>query len=82
MGDHFWPSIYPGIGVGLLYGLYLGGVANAALGALGGLIATFLGFVVVGGFLAEEGIVPLAALMVMSLAGAMATTGGLRLLRR
>lgn len=82
MGDHFWPSIYPGIGIGLLYGLYRGGLANAALGALGGLIAAFLAFISVGGFLAEEGLVPLAVLMLLSLAGAVAVTRGAGLLRR
>ena len=29
MGDHFWPSAYPGIIVGLMYGFATGGIKTA-----------------------------------------------------
>lgn len=74
MGDHFWPSIYPGIAVGLLYGLSLGGWRNALLGALGGLAAAFLAFLMLGSLFAEEGLLPLAALIAVSVLGAYAVT--------
>jgi hypothetical protein len=36
MGDHFWPAVYPGLIVGLLYGLSQRGFSNAVLGVIGG----------------------------------------------
>lgn len=78
MGDHFWPAVYPGLGVGLLYGLALGGWTNVATGAIGGLVAAVLGFVLFGSFLAEDGLLPLAVLLCLSLAGAF---GGTRIVR-
>lgn len=80
MGDHFWPAVYPGLGVGLLYGLALGGWTNAATGAIGGLVAAFLGFVLFGSFLAEDGLLPLAVLLGLSLAGAFGGTSLARVL--
>lgn len=70
MEDHFWPAVYPGLGVGLLLGLAMGGWSNAMLGALGGLIAAALSFALIGPFLAEEGLLPLLALIALSLLGA------------
>lgn len=70
MDDHFWPAVYPGLAVGLLYGLYVGGIANAVLGALGGIVAAFLGFFLANPFFTQDGPLPLAALLVVSLAGA------------
>lgn len=74
MGDHFWPAVYPGIAVGLFFGLALGGWRNALLGALGGLVAAYLSFLLFGSFFAEEGLLPLAALVGVSLAGAYCLT--------
>jgi hypothetical protein len=72
MGDHFWPAVYPGIAVGLLYGLSLGGVRNIVVASLGGLVAAFLAFTLLPSFFAEDGLVPLAALLAVSFAGAYA----------
>jgi len=74
MGDHFWPSIYPAMAVGLLYGFTIGGIREALLGMTGALAAAYLGFVFMGGVLAEDGILPLAGLIGISLAGAVAVT--------
>lgn len=74
MGDHFWPSIYPAMAVGLLYGFAIGGVRNAVLGTIGALVAAYLGFVFLGSILAEEGVLPLAALLGISLVGAIVVT--------
>ena len=38
MDDHFWPSMYPGLIVGILYGLSLRGVSNTVIAAIGGVI--------------------------------------------
>lgn len=80
MGDHFWPSIYPAMAVGLLYGFAIGGVRNAVLGTIGALIASYLGFIFLGSVLAEEGLLPLAALLGISLGGAVAVTKGARMI--
>ena len=58
MGDHFWPAVYPGIAVGLLYGLSLGGTRNIVLASLGALAAAFLSFTLMVPFFTEEGIAP------------------------
>lgn len=79
MGDHFWPSIYPAMAVGLLYGFAIGGVRNAVLGMIGALIASYLGFVFLGAVLTQEGILPLAGLLGISLAGAVAVTQAAKL---
>lgn len=70
MGDHFWPSMYPGIIVGLLYGLSLGGLANMALGALGGLGGALLSYVLFAQFSMMDGLVSLAGLVASSWLGA------------
>lgn len=74
MGDHFWPALYPGIIVGLLYGLSLKGLPNAVLGSLGGLIGSALaywGLVAVG---MNEGLPSVAGMVVLALLGAYAAT--------
>lgn len=73
MGDHFWPAVYPGIAVGVLYGLSVGGWRNALLGAVGALIATFVGFTLPGSFFADDELVSMLALFAVALAGAWAT---------
>ena len=37
MDPHYWPSLYPGIGIGALVGLASGGWLSVIVGALGGL---------------------------------------------
>jgi hypothetical protein len=80
MGDHFWPSIYPCIAVGLLYGFALGGWKNAMLGAVGGLVASYLAFFFFTAFFSQDGMGPLAILLALSLAGAVVVTKGVGLI--
>ena len=70
MGDHFWPAVYPGIAVGILYGLSLGGLRNIALASLGAFVTAYLAFAMLSGFFTADGILPLAAMLAVSLAGA------------
>ena len=78
MGEHFWPSIYPAVIVGVLCGLYLGGLANAALGAVGSLAAAFVSLQISPALFTAEGILPLAALLAVSSIGAFGVAGGAR----
>lgn len=81
MGDHFWPSVYPGLAIGLLYGLAAGGQwRGALLGAAGGMIAAALSFVALGSLLAEDGLLPMLAMVGLSLAGAWGMLQAARLL--
>lgn len=70
MGDHFWPSVYPGIIVGLMYGLAVGGKLQAVVGAVGGFAAATLALATFGRILSQEGLLPLAGLLTASLLGA------------
>lgn len=76
MGDHFWPSAYPGIIVGLMYGISAGGFSNALIGGVGGLIAAAAALLLLGDIVAGEGILPLAGLLGLSLAGAFVLVKG------
>ncbi len=40
LGDHFWPTMYPGIIVGLMVGLSSGNIISTVLGTIGGLLGT------------------------------------------
>jgi hypothetical protein len=70
MGDHFWPALYPGLIVGLLYGLSLRGVANAVVGALGGLAGSALAYWALLTFGLNEGLVSVAGMVVLAALGA------------
>ncbi len=76
MGDHFWPSAYPGIIVGVMYGFATGGLTAALIGGIGGLIAAALALITLGDIVAGEGLLPLAGLLGLSLAGAFVTVEG------
>ncbi len=69
MGDHFWPAVYPGIAVGVLYGLSLGGRRNIALASLGALVAAYLAFALQPTFFTDEGLVPLFSMLALSFVG-------------
>jgi hypothetical protein len=74
MGDHFWPALYPGIIVGLLYGLSLRGLPNIVLGALGGLVGSA---VACWGLLRadlNEGLPSVVGMIVLALLGAYVAT--------
>ena len=74
MGDHFWPALYPGIIVGLLYGLSLRGLPNIVLGAIGGLVGSTLAYwgLVTAGL--NEGLPSVAGMVVLALLGAYGAT--------
>jgi tetrahydromethanopterin S-methyltransferase subunit D len=74
MGDHFWPALYPGVIVGLLYGLSLRGLPNVVLGTLGGLVGSALAYwcLVTAGL--NEGLPSVAGMVVLAFLGAYAAT--------
>jgi hypothetical protein len=74
MGDHTWPAIYPGIIVGLLYGLSLGGLWNPPLGALGGLAGGALTVMILPLLGLEQGLAPVAVMVILSVLGAFCFT--------
>lgn len=75
MGDHFWPALYPGIIVGLLYGLSLRGTANIVLATLGGLIGSALAYWGLVNADLNEGLPSVAGMVALALLGAyLATT--------
>lgn len=82
MGDHFWPSIFPAIAVGMLYGVSLGGISRVLLGGLGALITSVSAFVLFEAALSAEGLLPTLALIGIALAGAYILTAGSLLVRR
>lgn len=74
MGDHLWPALYPGIIVGLLYGLSLRGVWNPPLGAVGGLLGAALAVAVYRYFNIEEGLLTAAVTVAFAAVGAFGAT--------
>jgi hypothetical protein len=66
MDDHFWPSIYPAIAVGLLLGLAYGGVRLASAGTLGGLIGGSAAYYLAAAVGLDDGIAALALLVGLS----------------
>jgi xanthosine utilization system XapX-like protein len=46
MDDHFWPAMYPGLIVGILYGLSLRGVFNTVVATIGGLIGAAIAYAI------------------------------------
>lgn len=72
MDDHFWPSLYPGIIVGVLYGISAGGWRGITLGGVGGLIGATLAYFAVRWLAVPEGFVTLAASVIVAIAGAFA----------
>jgi hypothetical protein len=72
MDDHFWPSIYPAIAIGLLLGLTYGGVRLASAGTLGGLIGGAGAYYLAAAIGLDDGIAALALLVACSSVGAYA----------
>jgi hypothetical protein len=68
--DHFWPFIYPGLFVGAIYGLSARGLVNVVTGTLGGMTGAIAAFLIVARSGIEDGIFPLAFLILTSLATA------------
>jgi hypothetical protein len=69
MNDHFWPSMYPGLIVGLLFGLAAGGLLSMIAGALGGLAGAAAMYFLVAWLGLQDSIVSLAALICGAAAG-------------
>ena len=69
LGDHFWPSMYPGIIVGLLLGLAGGGLVSTLMGGAGGLAGAFAMYLLVAWLGLQDGAVSLAALLGGAVAG-------------
>jgi tetrahydromethanopterin S-methyltransferase subunit D len=74
MGDHFWPAMYPGLIVGLLYGLSLRGTANAVIGALGGLVGSAIAYWALLTLGMNEGLVSVAGMVALAAIGAFCAT--------
>ena len=78
MGDHFWPAMYPGLIVGILYGLSLRGVGNTIVGALGGVAGAALADAALAAFSLDDGLPSVAGLVVLALLGAAGATWAFR----
>jgi hypothetical protein len=74
MGDHFWPALYPGIIVGLLYGLSLRGLPNIVLGAVGGLTGSALAYWGLVSFGLNEGLPSVVGMVALAWLGAYGAT--------
>ncbi len=70
MDDHFWPAMYPGLIVGILYGLSLRGVFNTVVAALGGLIGAAIAYEILTAANMNDGLPSVAGLTVASFVGA------------
>jgi len=70
MEAHFWPALYPGLIVGLLYGLSLRGLVNIVAGTLGGLVGSAIAYWASVTFGFDEGLVSVVSLVVLALLGA------------
>ena len=64
MDDHFWPSMYPGIIVGLLIGLSGRSFASTLLGAFSGLMGAYFGFFAASYFEIDQGFFAVVAVVV------------------
>lgn len=68
--DHFWPSIYPGLFIGIIYGLSAGGGLKVVSGLFGGMVGGIAAFLIVAKSGIEDGPLPLAFLIAVSALGA------------
>jgi prolipoprotein diacylglyceryltransferase len=74
MDDHFWPAMYPGLIVGILYGLSLRGIFNTGVSALGGLIGAAIAYEILTAANWNDGLPSVVGLVVAAFAGAYALT--------
>lgn len=68
--DHFWPSMYPGIAVGLLVGLSGGNLLSTILGAAGGLAGSVVLYTIFAWAGLEDSILSLVGLIGGAVLGA------------
>ncbi|MFT3732394.1 MAG: hypothetical protein QM780_13415 [Hyphomicrobium sp.] len=81
MDDHFWPAMYPGLIVGILYGLSLRGVFNTAVAALGGLIGAAIAYELLTMANLNDGLPSVAGLTLAAFIGAYLLTNAARHLK-
>jgi hypothetical protein len=74
MNDHFWPSLYPGMIVGGLVGLTLGGFVSVLVGAAGGTAGAGAMYFATAWLGLEDSIASLAGLIGGAAAGSYALT--------
>ncbi len=70
MDPHFWPSTYPGLIVGILYGLSLRGVFNTIVSALGGLIGAAIAYEILTAVDMNDGLPGVIGLILVAFVGA------------
>ena len=80
MDDHFWPAMYPGLIVGVLYGLTLRGVSNTIISALGGLVGAAIAYEILTVLNMNDGLPSVIGLTAMAFVGAYAFTRATRLI--
>jgi hypothetical protein len=78
MDDHFWPAMYPGLIVGVLYGLSLRGLPNTVIGALGGLFGAAIAYEILTIANLNDGLPSVIGLTLAAFAGAYALTRAAR----
>jgi hypothetical protein len=81
MDDHFWPAMYPGLVVGILYGLSFRNFADTIFAALGGLIGAAIAYLLLKAANMNDGLPSVAGLVLSALAGAYLLTNAARLIR-
>lgn len=72
MDDHFWPAMYPGLIVGILYGLSLRGWLNVALASVGGVVGAAVSYEALPAIGITDDIVSVVSIVVLSFLGAFA----------
>ena len=70
MDPHYWPSLYPGIGIGILLGFAVGGWLPVLVGGVGGLAGAAVALGLGQQFGVDEGFISLAVLVACSATGA------------
>lgn len=74
MDDHFWPAMYPGLIVGILYGLSLRGIFNTVIAAAGGLIGAAIAYEILTAAKMNDGLPSVIGLTVAAFLGAYLAT--------
>ncbi len=70
MDDHFWPAMYPGLIVGILYGLSLKGWLNVALAAAGSLVGAAVSYEALPAIGINDDLASVVGMIVLSFLGA------------
>ena len=80
MDDHFWPAMYPGLIVGILYALSLRdrGIFNTVIAAVGGLIGAAIAYECLRAIDMNTGFPSVAGLTIAAFIGAYLLTAAAR----